>query len=484
MVAAPTVLRNARLVGGPAEPVDLVLREGRVALIGRAEPGTGKLVDLAGRWVLPGLNDSHVHLTNWAKTQPRIDLSGCRSAAEAAALARDALAGGAPEVVGFGFRDALWPEPPTVAGLDAATGERPVVLVAGDLHCAWLNSAALARHGLPPTDGLVREQAAFDVLVALDRVPDSDADGWVRQALHRAAGRGITRVTDLEMSWPLADWPRRAATGRLPVRVDAGFYPPDLDRAIAAGLRTGEPVPGTEGRVRVGPLKLITDGSLNTRTAWCHDPYPGVPADQNPYGVANVEHQEVVRLLRTAHRHGLQVAVHAIGDHANQAALDAFAATGARGSIEHAQLLRPEDVGRFAALGVVASVQPEHAMDDRDVADRYWAGRTGRAFVLADLHRAGAALRLGSDAPVAPLDPWVTLAAAVTRARDGRPAWHPEQAIDVPTALQASTDGVGVVSEGMVADLAVVERDPLVVEGLRTMPVFGTLLAGEWTYRS
>ena len=106
-------------------------------------------------------------------------------------------------------------------------------------------------------------------------------------------------------------------------------------------------------------------------------------------------------------------AVHAIGDRANARVLDAFEAVGCSGSIEHAQLLRREDVARFAALGVVASVQPEHAMDDRDVADRYWAGRTDRAFMLAELAAAGVELALGSDAPVAPIDPWVAISAAV-----------------------------------------------------------------------
>lgn len=483
-MATGLVLRNARVVGGAAEPVDVLITEQTVTAIGeRLGPGA-EVVDLAGRWLLPGLADRHVHLLHWAKAGRRIDLSGARSAAEAAGLARAALDAGAEEVVGFGFRDGLWPDVPTVAGLDAQTGTRPVVLVAGDLHCVWLNTAALARHGLAPVDGLVREEPAFGVLAALDQVDDRVADDWALGALRDAAARGITRITDLEMRWPFDDWPRRASAAPLPVRVDAGFYPPDLPRAIAAGLRTGDEVPGTAGRVRVGPLKVITDGSLNTRTAWCVDPYPGLGPDQNPYGVETVGLDELVGLLERAHAQGLRAAVHAIGDRANQAALDAFEATGAAGSIEHAQLLRRQDVARFAALGVIASVQPEHAMDDRDVAERYWAGRTDRAFVLADLHRAGVVLRLGSDAPVAPLDPWVTIAAAVTRSRDGREPWHPEQALDLAAAISASTDGVGVVGEGMTADLVVLDRDPFAPGDLRTMGVHATLLAGEWTYRS
>ncbi|MDQ7992469.1 MAG: amidohydrolase [Propionicimonas sp.] len=483
-MASELVLRNVRLVGGPAGPVDVGLRDGLVAAIGVDLPAdTAGELDLDGRWLLPGLADRHVHLLQWAKASRRLDLSAAGSAAEVAGLVRTALSAGVGEVVGFGFRDGLWPDRPTVAALDAAAGRRPVVLVSGDLHCAWLNTAALDRHGVPAAGGLVREQAAFDVMATLDDVDPVTEDGWIRDALQAAAARGVTAVTDLEMRWPFEDWQRRAGAGAPPVRVDAGFYPPDLDRAVGDGLRTGDPVAGTGGRVRVGPLKVITDGSLNTRTAWCVEPYPGLGPGDHPHGVVSVPYADLVGLLRRATAGGLRVAVHAIGDRANQVALDAFEATGAAGSIEHAQLLRREDVARFASLGVLASVQPEHAMDDRDVAERYWPGRTDRAFVLADLHRAGVELRLGSDAPVAPLDPWVTLDAAVTRSRDGREPWHPEQAIDLATALAASTDGVGTVAEGRAADLVVVDRDPA-AGGLRTMPVFATMVAGEWTYRA
>jgi predicted amidohydrolase YtcJ len=479
------LLRNARIAGGPSGVRDLLVTGGVVTFAADAPSGVEAL-DLDGRWVLPGLADRHAHLVHWAKTSRRLDLSGARTASAAVERVAAALAGGAAEVVGYGFRDALWPERPGVAALDAVSGDRLVVLVSGDLHCAWLNSAALRRHGLGPTDDLVREEPAFAVMGELEDVSDETIDAWVLDALHRAAGRGTTRITDVEMAWSFEAWPRRTASGLLPVRIAAGFYPVDLDRAVSAGLRTGEPVPGTAGRVSVGPLKIITDGSLNTRTAWCFDPYPGLGADENPYGVASVPYADLLPLLRRARANSLRVAVHAIGDRANKAALDAFAESGAQGSIEHAQLLRHEDVARFAELGVVASVQPEHAMDDRDVADRHWAGRTDRAFMLRELHEAGVPLALGSDAPVAPLDPWITIAAAVTRSRDGREPWHPEQAIDVATALAASTDGAGVLREGAPAELAVVERDPFACSGeeLRTMPVFATMLDGDWTYRA
>lgn len=485
---ADLLLRQARIVGRPGEPVDVVINAGAVTELRPAGAGPGALaeVDLAGRWLLPGLIDRHIHLLQWAIASHRLDLSTAGSAAEAAQLAAAAVAAGSSEVVGFGFRDGLWADQPTVSALDAVTGDSPVVLVSGDLHCAWVNSAALAKYGLAPVIGLVRETDAFALLRELDALDDATADAWSLEALRVAATRGVTRVTDVEMRWSFEDWPRRAAQGPLPVKVDVGFYPQELPRVLERGLRTGELINRTGGRAWVGPLKIITDGSLNTRTAWCVDPYPGLAGQPDQCGVASVPPEELVPLLRTAAGAGLRAAVHAIGDRANQAALDAFEATGAAGSIEHAQLLRRSDIARFVELGLVASMQPEHAMDDRDVADRYWAGRTDRAFLLRELDAAGVQLALGSDAPVAPLDPWIAISAAVTRSRDGRPAWHPEQRIDLATALAASTDGVGVVRAGIRADLAIVEQDPYALDGdeLRAMPVWGTLVDGEWSHRA
>jgi predicted amidohydrolase YtcJ len=142
------------------------------------------------------------------------------------------------------------------------------------------------------------------------------------------------------------------------------------------------------------------------------------------------------------------------------------------------------DIDRLARLGLIASVQPEHAIDDRDVADRYWAGRTGHAFAYRSLLDAGVTLALGSDAPVAPLDPWVTIAAAVHRTRGEREPWHPEQRITVAEALGAS--GHGPIAAGRAADLVVLDRDPLTAttDELRAMPVAATMLAGQWTYSS
>ena len=505
-------LTRGRLVGpaGASGPVDLHLANGMIAGIrqsvtpppGQSGAGAGSAADtwdLDGRFVLPGLWDHHVHFDQWSQASRRIDLAPTSSAAGLAQLVAARLDDqGLPHasdpadqpVVGYGFRDGLWPDAPSRAVLDAATGDRVAVMISGDLHSAWLNSAALARFGHPdhPT-GLLREAAAMTVLGRLSAVEEAVGDRWADDAARAAATRGVVGIVDLEKPWSAAAWARRIAGGSTSLRIRAGVWPDRLDEAIDTGLRTGDLFDAAGGLLGMGPFKVITDGSLNTRTAYCHDRYPALADDQHPFGQLVVPPEQLLALMRRATAAGLSCAVHAIGDHANALALQAFAESGAHGSIEHAQLLDDADVPRFAELGVVASVQPEHAMDDRDVAERHWAGRTGRAFVLRSLLDVGARLALGSDAPVAPLDPWITISAAVTRSRDGRPAWHPEQSITVAQALAASyAPGRGghPLRAGEPADLVIVEEDPVrcPADALRRMPVAGTVLAGRWTHHA
>lgn len=459
------LLRNASLDG---VVVDLRFDNGIITEIGRLG---GEGIDLGGRIVIPGLWDNHVHFSQWALNSQRFDLSSAASAAEAAAHVGAVATG--PLFVGVGFRDALWPDEPTVAMLDATTGQVPVVLVSADLHAVWANSAGLAKYGYE-ADGLLREAPAFALTGAVGAVDEKTLDAWAIQAGLDAAARGVVGFADLEMGWNLDTWERRLATGFATQKVEFAIYTQHLDRAIELGLRTGELV---SDLLAVGRYKVLTDGSLNTRTGYCADPYPGT----DNYGLLEVSPTVLRENMRRAVAAGIEPTVHAIGDAALTVALDAFAAIGSGGWVEHAQLVASDDLARFAALGVTASVQPEHAMDDRDVADRYWAGRTGRVIPLRSLLDAGAALAFGSDAPVAPLDPWVTMDAAVTRSRDGREPWHPEQRVSFEEALTASTRST--VAVGQPADLVVLDADPA-AGALRSMPVAATLLGGRFTHNT
>ncbi|WP_062520395.1 amidohydrolase [Demequina silvatica] len=463
------ILRAARLPGRDA-PVDLAIDAGR--LTGKPSRAGREEIALDGRLVIPGLWDAHVHFGQWARTRGRLDVSRAGSVAEACTTVREAHADGL--LIGFGFRWATWADTPTAEALDAAR-TAPTVLLSGDLHTAWVNTAAAAELGC--RTGVLREDEAFAAERALDAAPLPLAA--VADAARAAASRGIVGIVDLEFADTVEQWSARIAAGVDALRVSAGFYPDLLDARIAAGARTGLAVAGTRGLLTHGPLKVITDGSLNTRTAHCVDPYP-----DGGVGMQNVDAAALTALMSSATAAGIDCAIHAIGDAANTIALDAFAASGARGTVEHAQLLADSDAARFAVLGVVASVQPEHALDDRDVADELWAGRTGRAFPLRALLDAGARVVLGSDAPVAPLDPWIAIGAAVHRTREHRPAWHGEHALTVDEAIASSTRTK--VAPGEVADLAVLDDDPWTAgpDALRALPVALTLVGGRVTHAS
>lgn len=490
------VIADVRLVGERRtdpfgdDPVDVHLADGAVVDIAPAGalPRRGVVLDAQGGCVVPGLWDHHVHTVQWALVAQREALGHAESAAHAARIMAGAPILPDGRRVGTGYRDALWPDEPTLTLLDEATGDVPTYLINADVHSVWLNSAALRREGhAPEGTGILREAPAFEISRRLNEVAPEIADAAVESAARDAAAKGVVGIVDLDMAWNEDAWARRLTAGFDLLRVEFGIYPAFLERALAEGLRSGDTVRGADSDlVRVGPLKAITDGSLGTRTAACSHPYPG---DPHNHGLLTIAPDALVELMTAATAGGLSCAVHAIGDVANSHALDAFAATGAWGSIEHAQLVAHVDIPRFARLGVAASVQPEHALDDRDLTDTIWADQTALPYPLRALADSGATLLFGSDAPVSPLDPWAAIAGAVWRTRDGREPWHPEQTLDAATALAASTHrGSGpdadVVEPGAVADLVVCERNPLTAsEGeLRGMKVAATLLAGRLTF--
>ncbi|MER6829994.1 amidohydrolase family protein [Streptosporangium sp. NPDC000563] len=486
------LLRDVRIgPGGPLRHVLIV--GGRVAEVAAEPPPCDESVDVEGGTLLPGLWDAHVHSVQWAQARRRIDLTSARSAREAVDLVVSRAdtsgtpvafggSGASGFTVGYGFRDGLWPDTPHKSLLQAAAPDRPIVLVSNDLHTAWFSPAALAvvGRGEHPT-GVLRERDCYDAMAEMPPPPQDELDRWVAEATTAAAARGVVGVLDFEFADNVTDWTRRVGAERIDVRVGCSIPVNRLEEAIGRGLRTGDPVAGVEGLLEVGPVKTFVDGSLNTRTAYCEDPYPGGEAR----GLLETAPEELYGVMALAAGHGIDPAVHAIGDLAVGIALDAFERVGCPGRIEHAQLVRPEDFGRFARQGLVAGVQPAHAPDDRDVADLHWRGRTGRAFAYADLLAAGAVVELGSDAPVAPLDPWDGIASAVARTDDERPPWHPEQAIPLPVALAASARGRTGVRPGDPADLVITEYDPAGLDGngLRHMPILGTLLGGRWTHR-
>lgn len=488
------LLRDVRLVpvraAAPPDPVSVRIRDGVIVDVApRLEASAGEhVVDARGRWAIPGLWDQHVHFTQWSQTRTRLDVSGTTDPAEVVAQVRAHLPT-CPDgdwLFGFGFRLTDWTREPTVAELDAVTGDRPVVLTSGDAHAGWLNSAALRALDGPAADGALTEVAWFELMtrvIALNERQDGDAG--IALAVTAAAERGVVGIADFEFAEPLRAWPARHAAGADALWVRTAVYPDHLEAAITAGLRTGSPLV-QDGTVTLGPLKVISDGSLNSRTAYCHEPYAG----GSDHGIQNHDRAELVELLARASSHGLRAAVHAIGDAAAHEALAAFSATGASGRIEHAQLMTAGDIATMASLGLTASVQPGHLLDDRDATADLWPDRLDRCFPLRSMLDAGVEVAFGSDAPVAVLDPWESMAAAVHRSADSREPWNPAEALTPAEALAASVDGLGTLCVGQRGDVALLDRDPLAptpdsaaaARLLRSVQVEATVRAGRVTH--
>ncbi len=503
---ASFLLRGARLVpilgnaanSGPGMPVDIptdtpmdvLVSNGRVVEVGErlSRPGGVEEHEADGRWLVPGLWDQHVHLGQWTMASQRLDLTGTHCVEDVLDRVTRRLAElPVGPVIGWGHRSAGWSRQPTVRELDAISGQRSVVLISGDGHNAWLNTAALRGLRLPEREGVVAEAEWFQTYPRLVDVAGGDGtspDAYLN-TLREAAAKGVTGLVDLEFDQSLSAWPEREAEGAELLRVRVGAYTDTLPEFLAAGLSSGDPLPGCGPLVTMGPLKIISDGSLNTRTAWCCSPY----ADSGDHGAANLPPAGLRVLMAHASRHGLDVAVHAIGDAAVREALAAYEETRATGTIEHAQLMNREDSRTMARLGIRASVQPAHLLDDRDLTETFWPDRTDRCFALRWLHDDGVEVVLGSDAPVSPLDPWDAMAAAVHRSADDREPWHPEQALTVDEALAASTNGLGTVSVGHPGDLALLDADPLPrgtsreqAKHLRSMHVAATWVDGRMAH--
>ncbi|MDQ2984871.1 MAG: amidohydrolase family protein [Actinomycetota bacterium] len=464
-----------------------------------------EIVDLGGRCVLPGFTDSHVHFPKWALAQREVRLDGTRSLQEALERVLAALGDVRPEgwLRGRGWRDAEWSSgEPTSTALDAVAGDTPVALTARDGHSLWLNSAALARAdgnllvdgGVVEVDeggrltGILREESAWRFEEEYARPSDEEFLDAMRPAAKLAASRGVTAVHDKDGGvGALRFWQQLGAEGSLQFRVWQSLPHERLDELAGLGMRSGFGNP----MLKLGYVKACMDGTLGSQTARMLD----------GSGVEITSREELEAIVRRAARAGFPVAVHAIGDLANREALDAFEATrgewqplGLRPRIEHAQLVAAEDVPRFAALGVAASVQFSHAPSDRELADRLWVGNTDGAYAYRSLLDAGALLANGSDAPIEELDPWAGVVAGVHRTLDDRSPWHPEQALTLQEALEATTVNPawlarderrrGKLVPGYYADLVVLDRDPfeLEPEELGEAQIMATMLGGRWSH--
>jgi predicted amidohydrolase YtcJ len=489
----------------------------------RALAGTNtRMIDLEGRVALPGLTDAHVHLYSWVLSRQRLSLVDAGSLQDLRRRVTQA-ASGTPVgdwIVGQGWNETRWPEPrmPTRVDLDEVAPHHPVILWRSDLHLAVSNSRALQEAGIdseaqdPPQGridrddsgrptGILRELAINPVKDIIppppeDKLVDAMQDGL--GALHRL---GVTGVHDHRIMGG-ADGPpafhayqRLQAAGKLSLRLWMGIAGERLDEAIALGLRTGF----GDDCLRVGHVKLFADGSQGARTAWVLVPYE----DTGDCGMPLTPLEEIAEAVTKADQAGLAVAVHAIGDRTNRELITVFEQHARRDTrsvphrIEHVQIIRPADVERLARLGIAASVQPIHVIDDIPLCDKSIGSRSRFAYPFRGMLDAGVTLAFGSDAPVADPNPLWGIHAAVTRQqRDGTPegGWYPRQRLTVPEAVWGFTMGpatvsgqdaaLGSIASGKLADLVVLDRDIFAIEpmDIHRAQVVMTLFGGRVVY--
>jgi predicted amidohydrolase YtcJ len=459
--ARAIAVAGARVAGG----VDV--REGDRSAV------SPERVDLAGRCVTPGFHDAHVHFLEWALAREQADLSSASTPQDVFALLRDAHAP-AGWVLAHSLADGLAQaiEP---AELEDACSGRACVVATHDRHTVVASAAT----GEPA--GLLREHEAWQRWEAAPPPPEAEIDAALRKGVREAHRRGVTGVHDFQRAGGLAAWQRLAANGVLSFRVWASLPVDRLDDVLELGLRSGL---GDEW-LRIGPIKAYADGTLGSRTASMLEPY-----NDGGQGLQLIEREDLREIVARASRGGLDVAVHAIGDRATRDVLDALEATreiwepaGLRPRVEHAQLVHPDDLHRFAALGITASMQPSHRTADLAEARRAWgAERLAGGYAFAALHDDGAPLCFGSDAPIEELAPLAGVRSAV------------EGGLPVEAALAAFWSGaawarhaeraLGRLVPGAAADLVVLDRDPTScpVEELDRIEVVATMVGGRWVH--
>jgi hypothetical protein len=504
----------------------LFSNDGRVVATGDADALRQRALELGepvaevdgdGRFLMPGLIDAHGHFTELGLSALQLDITGLRSLGASLERIREYAREGEGWILGGRWNQEHWPEArlPTAADLEGIT-DRPVWLRRVDGHAGWANQAAMDAAGVsaetpdPPGGRILRDadgaptgvfiDAAMDLIDSV--VPEPD-DTRLRAAIRRSQelmlSRGLTQVHDAGAGRREIELFRdMAENGELDVRL----------HVMLGGAETLDdypaPIDDPRDRVDVTSVKLYGDGALGSRGAALFRDYAD---DEGNRGLLFLETRELATAVDRAVVKGFQVAVHAIGTRANRVALDAYAAVlrerpesrALRHRIEHAQILVPEDIPRFAELGVIASMQPTHQSSDMFMAEkRLDPPRLAGSYAWRNLLESGAVLTLGSDFPVEPPDPAYGIHAAVTRRnRDGEPVggWRVADALTLEQALRGFTldaawaahqeGSLGSLEPGKWADFVLLEQNPFAMDpqDLWQLETSETWVAGEREYR-
>jgi predicted amidohydrolase YtcJ len=528
--------RDRILAVGKTEEILGVYRKKGTQVDPRLEETDGIVfIDLEGHTVLPGLTDAHIHLEHYALSLEKVD---CETATRQECIRRVAeqarISPAGKWVLGHGWNQNNWPEGfGTADDLDAVTPGNPVLLTAKSLHAAWVNRVALGMAGLTAStpdpaggmigrdnhgnpNGILYESAISLVAGIVPSIGEAELANALTNAQSSLLRFGVTGAHDFDRRSCFSALQRLHQERLLKLRVVKSIPLDDLDHAAALGLRTGF----GDKHLRIGSVKAFADGALGPQTAAMLQPYEGNP---NNNGILMLDGEELYERGRIAVESGLSLAVHAIGDLANHEVLKAFcqlrayeenlrqvklpAARGQsilpldkrlRHRIEHVQIIHPDDAGKLAELGVIASMQPIHASSDMVMADRFWGARAVNSYAWRTQYQLGAHLAFGSDAPVESPNPFWGLHAAITRRREngspGPDGWYPEQRLSLMEALHGFTTGaayaagqenqLGKLAAGYLADLIVLKNDPFQLDPqeVRDVLPLATMVSGEWVF--
>jgi len=508
----PTAARASPVVARTPEgqAVTISVEGSLIQRLDRTESATSSVV-------VPGLTDAHGHLVGLGLSLVKVDLRSCRSSQDCAARVQSTLPKIPPGawLLGRGWDQNLYPDQrfPTRASLDAVAPSTPVFVRRIDGHAGWANSEALRRAHItrdtpdPPGGRILRDAAGEPTGIVVDRASDLvekaiplPSDLEVEQAILRAqdllVSQGLTSVHEMGIPPRWAEvYSRLARSGRLKIRVYAHWA--GEPGALEEAFRRGPLRAGPDDLFTLRAIKLYADGALGSRGAHLKAPYSDDPHNT---GLVLTPMGEVEAVSRRALASGFQVSTHAIGDAATHDVLEAYARAGvtpaARFRIEHAQIVDPADIPRFAQLGVIASMQPTHATSDMPWAEkRVGRSRLAGAYAWRRFLDAGVHVAFGSDFPVELSDPRLGLFAAVTRTDlKGQPpgGWLPEQRLTVDEALRAFTTGAayaafeedwrGELRPGQAADLTVFDGPLDTPEHIVQRKVLMTIVAGRVVY--
>lgn len=477
-------------------------------------------LDLQGKLVLPGFNDAHLHFASGGLYLLGIDLRPARDEKEFVSILKEYIKK-LPKgewVTGGNWDHENWPSKkhPGKELIDAITPDRPVLLQRLDGHMALANSLALKLAGINrgtpnpqggeivkdkktgEPSGILRDNACDLVNAVIPPLTRARREQAIRTAIRHAQELGVTSIQDNSSREDLEIYQELLAQGELGLRVNAwrdSSCIADFSR-IGIGAAFGGPF------LRLGVIKIFVDGSMGAGTALFFEPYAD---DPQTCGLPIYKENELNALVLAVDKAGLQIAAHAIGDKANAWILNALAQArlenGVRDSrhrVEHAQVVRPEDIARFRELAVIASIQPSHCIDDMRWAEKRIGSRVNNAYRFASFLKSGVHLAFGTDWDVEPLDPRLGIYAAVSRELPaGGPAggWHPDEKLSLAEAIEIYTLGSayaefqekmkGSIVPGKWADLAVMEKNLFEIpkKDILKTAVAMTILAGKIIYK-